>query len=111
MSALADKIRKSRESVVSAGEFEFTIRRPTDMDMMQLSKSREPADMLRFVVGWNKVKELDLFPGGDGHPAPFDSEACIEWVSDRSDLLVTLVNAITDAYQAHSKAIEEAQKN
>jgi hypothetical protein len=57
------------------------------------------------------LKELDLYPGGDGHPAPFDTDACVEWVSDRSDLLVILVNAVTDAYQAHSKAVEAAQKN
>lgn len=109
--SLADKIRKSRESVVSAGGFEFTIRRPTDLDMLEFSKAREPVKLLKFVVGWGKVKELDLIPGGDGHPAPFDSDACVEWLSDRADLLGPVVSAITDAYQTNKARLEEAAKN
>ena len=34
MSALSEKILRSRESVVPAGGFKFTIRRPTDLDMI-----------------------------------------------------------------------------
>lgn len=111
MSALADKIRKARESVVPVGGFDFTIRRPTDMDMLEFNKAREPSGLVKFVVGWDKVKELDLIPGGDGHPAPFDADACAEWLSDRADLFVPLVNAIVESFQAHKSRLEEAEKN
>ena len=111
MSTLADKIRKARESCVPVGGYVFTLRRPTDMDMIEFSRSRKPAELVRFVVGWEGVKEMDLIPGGDGHPAPFDAEACAEWLADRSDLFVPVVNAITDAYQAHKSALEAAEKN
>lgn len=110
MSALAEKIRKSRESVVEAGGFQFTIRRPTDMEMLDFAKTRDPKHLLRFVVGWDRVRELDLFPGGDPHPAPFDPEACYEWLSDRADLFSPVVTAITDAYRAHKSALEDAEK-
>lgn len=110
MSVLAEKIRKSRESVVEAGGFQFTIRRPTDMEMVEFYQRRDPKQLLRFVVGWDRVRELDLFPGGDPHPAPFDSEACSEWLSDRADLFSPVVTAITDAYQSHKSALEDAEK-
>ena len=111
MSALADKIRKSREKVIPVGGYDFTIRRPTDMDMMEFSKSRNPSDLIKFVVGWDKVKELDLLPSGDGHPAPFDADACAEWFSDRTDLMVPVINGITEAYQEHKQKQEDSAKN
>ena len=110
MSALAEKIRKSRESVIEAGGFQFTIRRPTDMEMVEFYQKRDPKQLLRFVVGWGRVRELDLFPGGDPHPAKFDPEACEEWLSDRADLFSPVVTGITDAYQAHKSAMEDAEK-
>ena len=110
MSVLADKIRKSRESVVPAGEFKFTIRRPTDMDMLEFSRSKKTEFLLKFVVGWEGVKELDLLPGGDGHPAQFDAEACEEWLSDRSDLMVVVVNAIVESYQDYKKRLADEEK-
>ncbi|MBK8745712.1 hypothetical protein [Propionivibrio sp.] len=110
MSALSEKILRSRESVVPAGGFKFTIRRPTDLDMIEFSKTRRPADLVRFVVGWKDVTDGDLYPGGDGAPATFDAEACAEWLADRSDLMVVLVNAVAEAYQAHKTALEVAEK-
>ena len=110
MSVLADKIRKSRESQVSAGGFTFTIRRPTDMDMMEFNKVKTTSFLIKFVVGWDGVTELDLIPGGDGHPAPFDSDACAEWLSDRSDLIIPVVNAIVEAYQAYKTKLGDAEK-
>ena len=63
MSALSEKILRSRESVVPAGGFKFTIRRPTDLDMIEFSKARRSADLVRFVVGWKDVTNGDLYPG------------------------------------------------
>ena len=110
MSVLADKIRKSRESQVQAGGFSFTIRRPTDMDMLEFNKVKTTAFLIKFVVGWDGVTELDLIPGGDGHPAHFDEDACAEWFADRPDLMVPVVNAIVEAYQSHKSKVGEAEK-
>ena len=79
--------------------------------MIEFSKTRKPADLVRFVVGWKDVTDGDLYPGGDGAPATFDTEACAEWLADRSDLMVVLVNAGAEAYQAHKTAVEVAEKN
>lgn len=111
MSALADKIRRSREQRVELGGFVFVVRRPTDVDMAQLYRSRQPTDFLRFVVGWEKVREMDLIPGGDPHPAPFDADACTEWLQDRGDLLTPLIERIGEIYQEHKARLEAAEKN
>ena len=111
MSALSEKIRKAREKNVEVGGYVFTIRRPTDIDMLDFSKTRKPEDLVRFVVGWENVKEIDLIPGGDGHPTKFDADACAEWLADRSDLFVPVINAVIDAYHTHKAEIEAAEKN
>lgn len=111
MSVLSEKIRKARERRVEVGGHIFVIRRPTDVEMMGFAKSRQPTDLLRFVVGWDRVRELDLLPGGDPHPAPFDSDACTEWLSDRADLLSPVVDAVMESYQSHKSALEDAAKN
>lgn len=109
--SLAEKIRKSRESKVPVGGFSFTIRRPTDVDMANLAGRGSVARLFPFIVGWEGVRELDLIPGGDPHPQPFDPEACAEWLADRPDLVGPLVDAILGSYDAHAKALEDARKN
>lgn len=110
MSALADKIRKARESEVPAGGFSFTVRRPTDAEAMNLGGVKAVDLLVRFVVGWN-LKEIDLVPGGSPVAAPFDAEAFGEWVSDQPEVLGTLSAAIVKAYEAHAAKREDAAKN
>lgn len=111
MSTLVEKMRKAREKRLEAGGYVFIIRRPTELEMLLLGQNRTPTSPLRFVVGWEGVKELDLIPGGDPHPAEFDSEACIEWLSDRPDLYVPVSEAVIGAYTEHKAAMEAAEKN
>lgn len=110
MSALADKIRKAREKAVEVGGFSFTIRRPTDVEMVEFAGTKKAESLLKFVVGWDRVKEIDLIPGGDPVPAKFDAEACQEWLTDRSDLFPEVINAIIESYQAHKVAVGDAEK-
>lgn len=111
MSVLLDKIRKARESAVTAGGFRFTVRRPTDVEVMGLRGNVTVAALIPFVVGWEGVKELDLIAGGDPHPLAFDAAVCAEWLSDRPDLLRPLAEEIMAGYQRHVEAMEAAAKN
>jgi hypothetical protein len=110
MSALADKIRRARESAVEAGGFSFTIRRPTDAEAMTLADATVIDLVRRFVVGWN-LKEIDLIPGGSPVAAAFDVDAFGEWVSDQPEVIGALSTAIVAAYQAHAAKRGEAEKN
>jgi hypothetical protein len=109
--SLIDKIRRSREQMVPVGGFTFLVRRPTDIEMLALAGGGGVSRLLPFVVGWDGVKEIDIIPGGDPHPLPFDAEVCAEWLADRPDLLTPLVEAIMQSYRAHAEALAEAAKN
>jgi hypothetical protein len=111
MNPLVEKLRKARESSLEVGGFDFTIRRPTDVEVVQMDKSPGGAGAIPFVIGWGKVREIDVLPSGDGRLLAFDAEVCREWLSDRPDLLGPLLEAITKAYIAHREAIKELEKN
>lgn len=109
--SLADKIRKAREQIVEAGGYTFTVRRPTDVEMLDLRGTGSIARLFRFVVGWEGVKEIDLVPGGDPHPVPFDADICTEWLSDHPEIFGPLVDAILGSYRQHAEALETGAKN
>ena len=110
MTGLIEKLRKAREQTVEAGGFTFTVRRPTDIEAIAMHG--QPVErMLRFVVGWQGVKEIDLIPGGAPVAVEFDTALATEWLADRPDLIEPLTSAIRDAYRAHVKSMEDAGKN
>lgn len=115
MSALIEKIRKARQSSVKAGEWTFTVSRPTDMDVLNLRAAEggtTNAELLRrFVVGWSGVREIDLVPGGSPDPVPFSAELFAEFVADRPALWEPIVKAIIEGYKAHESELEAAAKN
>lgn len=111
MSALLNKLRKAREQIVEVGGFKFTIRRPTDLEMIELGAHGSSARLLPFVVGWEGVKELDIIPGGDPTPAPFDADVCADWLSDRPDLWGEIASEIVGSYRKHCKDLEALAKN
>ena len=112
MSALLDKLRRAREFKVDTGGFSFTLRRPTDVEWLEITgQSNTARAVLPFIVGWEGVKELDLIPGGDPHPLAFDSAVCQEWLTDRIDLLPALLDAFVKSYEGHLQARSDAAKN
>lgn len=109
--SLVDKLRKARETTVAVGGFDFIIRRPTALEMIEMRDQPRGRAILPFVIGWDKVKELDLIPGGDPHPLAFDANVCAEWLTDRLDLLSPLADAVFKAYADHEARREDAKKN
>lgn len=107
--SLIEKIKKAREQRVDAGGYSFTIRRPTDMDMLTL-RNQAPTQgdiMHRYVTGWSGVLENHVVPGGSSDQVPFDSDLFIEWVSDRPELWRPLTDAIMQSYEAHFKEVAD----
>jgi len=109
--SLVEKIRKARESKVEAGGFTFVIRRPTALEMAEMPAISRGRAILPFVIGWEGVKEIDVVPGGDPHPLPFNADVCAEWLGDRLDILAPLATQIFDAYTGYQKALEEQKKS
>ena len=111
MSTLSEKIRKAREIRVDVGGKTFIIRRPTTLDMIDLQGKSAARAILPHIIGWEGVTSLDLYPGGDAAPVPFDAEACAEWLADRVDFLVPIAQAAVDAYDTHHRRIDDDAKN
>ena len=108
---LAETLKKQREAIVEAGGFRFTVRRPT---ALELTEARGPDFLrraLRWVVGWEGVTTLAMgLPGGDGHPVAFTPALAEEWLADRDDIAVALVNDAMERYEAHAAKIDAAKK-
>lgn len=110
MSALSEKIRRSREIRVDSCGKIFVVLRPTTMDMIELQGKNAARAILPYVIGWEGVTGIDLYPGGDGAPVPFDADACAEWLTDRVDILAQIAQAAVVAYDAHRQRIDDDAK-
>lgn len=110
MPSLTERMRKAREQRVTAGGVTFIVRRPTDLDMIELRGQVDARALLRFIVGWEGVTEGHLIKGGDPHPLPWDADACVEWLADRPDILAPLVEAVLAAYTAHAERLAAEKK-
>jgi hypothetical protein len=107
---LIAKLKKARETLVSVSGFNFTIRRPTDLEVLNLrgAELKQGDIMSRFVVDWGEMKEIDIIPGGNPVPVPFDSDLFMAWAADRPDLWGPLTDAILTAYADHQAQVAES---
>ena len=109
MQDLLDKLKRSRESSVTTGGHTFTVRRPTEMDVVR-AKGISAEFALRFVVGWD-LKESDIVPGGSPEPAPFSESLYLAWIEDRPDLWQDISECVVNLYLEHRKEAEERGKD
>ena len=110
--ALIAKIRKARETKVKVEKFTFTIKRPTDLEMLELSAQRlKQVDILEgYVINWEGVTEIDIVSSGTDVAAVFSRELFAEWIADQPQLWGPITEAIVDAYQKHQDVVAEAKK-
>lgn len=108
---LIEKIRQARQSTVTVGAITFTVRRPTDLEMILISRDgMAQGDILRrFVLGWD-AKEADVISGGTPKHVPFDTELFMEWVADKPECWAPLIEAIIDGYRQHQSQQDDALK-
>jgi len=102
-----ERFQKSRDSQVEAGRYRFTLRRPTQLDIIRMEGGNLSIEVAcRHYVGWDKVLESDLLPGGDPEPVDFDSDLFALWIADKPDLWGAVVKGVVDAVRAHEEAAE-----
>ena len=114
MSDLAARLRKQREFTVEVGKLKFTVRRPTDVEALEIfSKGAVRFDRLatEFVVDWGVVVEDDIAGGGSQIPVPFDRELWEEWCADRTDFWQPIGKKILSTYQEHAEKMDAVGKN
>lgn len=108
--ALIEKLKRARERKVEVAGNSFTIRRPTDAEVVAMDGRRALDYVQAFVVDWD-LAELAVVPGGGPEKVPFDRDLWAEWVSDRPQIWEPLANALLEDYKAHVEARETAGKN
>jgi hypothetical protein len=109
---LIEKIRRARQQTVTCDKYSFTVRRPTNLEMLKLKGRADQETLLRqFVTGWDNMTELDIYSGGTGAAVPFDSDLFVEWIADRPHYWEPITQAIVDAYQQHDQQLGEQLKN
>src|SRR3990167_4669169 len=113
MSKLIEKLQRSRQSTVESGGLTFTVRRPTDLEIHEFGGKMDQRLMLvRFVVGWGTMTEIDLgIPGGGPDPVPFDPDLFESWIADHPEHWNDISSSIVEGYRAHKIAREESVKN
>jgi len=114
MSDLAARLRKQRQFTVEVGKFKFTVRRPTDVEALEIFSSgpvRFDRLATEFVVDWGVVVEDDIAGGGSQIPVPFDRELWEEWIADRTDFWQPIGKKILSTYQEHAEKMDAVGKN
>jgi hypothetical protein len=109
MQTLLAKLKKSRQTEFQVGGYSFTTRRLTDFDLgeiLEVGSINAKNLCKKCVVGWN-LTELDLIPGGDPLPAPFDAELFIEWVSEHDNIWKALYGHIWGDYHRRAGLVED----
>ena len=109
---LIERIRRARLSTRTVGGRIYTIRRPTDLEIVELNGKMDQRLLLtRFVVDWGVMPEMELVPGGGPDPVPFSPDLWAEWIADHPELWDALTGEVLDSYKAHKAALEDAAKN
>jgi hypothetical protein len=108
--AALDKRLKARKAVVELLGHRYTLRRPTARQRIEAAGGTR-LDLARAcVVGWD-LTGLDMLPGGDASPMPFDRDLWDDWLDDAPDLWLPLIDAVEDLIARHDAALEAAAKN
>ena len=100
--------RKAREKEVPLLGHVFTIRRPKAAEMLQDMTRIEL--VRRFTVGWD-LTAMDLMPGGDPDPEPFDAALFADYVEDEPTLWGPLSDAIHAEWTAYLEQKADTVKN
>jgi hypothetical protein len=113
MSDLIRRMREARETKVDIAGFSFTLRRPTKVERYSWAREgiKDVQILGKCVVGWKGVKESDLVPSGGSIDVPFDIAVLEEWVGDRDDILMPLLDGIKDLIATTETAKDDALKN
>ena len=132
MNSLLERLKKSRQSVVTIDDHVYTVRRPTPMDAMEwlgnvnALESQKWFDdnftlksvswrkaawyaVLHFVDDWD-LTELDIYSGGDAKPAAFALDVFEEYLRDHPSTLNRLAVEIFSLWIAHLQQLESDEK-
>ena len=104
--SLIERIRAARQTRVEHDGKLFTVSRPTDWEVYEMSingKNQQLDVLEKFVCGWENFTEQDLVPGGNATAVLFDKTIFREWVADHPEFWTPITTGITTEYLAHKE--------
>lgn len=109
---LINRLKKTRISRVELDGLVFIIRRPTDLEYLELQeRGINQRAIFDFVEGWENVKEMDIFSGASDEKIEFSRSLFSEWVSDHPRYWNLITDEVIGSYTRHIGLVEESKKN
>ena len=109
--SLATLLRSQREEWFATGGHRFLLRRPRRLELALWASDSNAAVAIRSIAGWEDVTQDNVLGNGDASPAAFSVELAEEWLYDRADLLVPLIEHLQEMIRASIVKDEDAKKN
>jgi hypothetical protein len=111
--SLIERLQRARQSTIASAGRSFTVRRPTDLEMHEMhGRIDQRLLLVRFVVDWGVMTEIDLgIPGGGPDPVAFDAALFEAWIADHPEHWDDISRAVMEGYKGHREAMEDAAKN
>lgn len=100
----------ARQLIVESGGRQFTLRRPTEYEMVKHAES-SVLEFLAACIDDVALTESDLVEGGAPAPVPFDRALVFDWLQEKPDLWRPLSDALNAMLVTHREAMEGAEKN
>lgn len=111
MSDLLKRRIASRQRIKEVGGHSFTLRRPTEFEMVKFSGLTN-LEYLCACLDDCDLTEADLVANGNPEIAvQFDSALVFDWLQEQPDLWKPLSDELRDMVNAHRATLEEAAKN
>lgn len=111
--SLREKLLAARERWMEVGGFRLKVRRPSDLELLELSGKSTEEIARKFamdcVVDWT-LTEADVLPGVGGNGrAEFDAELYRDWVADRIEVLREVANTVAAMISERRQRKEESE--
>lgn len=101
----------ARQRIKEAGGHRFTLRRPTEFEMVKFSGMTR-LEYLCACIDDCDLTEADVVDGGSSELAvPFDRALLFDWMQEHPELWIPLADELAAMVSAHRASLEEAAKN
>jgi hypothetical protein len=114
MNPLVERFKRSLQKRVEVAPGRvIVVRRPLPGDFVEMADAGKHGmlDLIyEFTDSWEGFTDLDLFPGGDSTPTPFDKELFKWWVKDHQEYWHMLSKEIDELIPENEKRVSEAEK-
>lgn len=110
------QLLKARDSTCEIGHVKFTVRRPTEMELVRMQSVNGEVEISiqkikDCVTNWDGVRECDIIPNGASDLVPFDKELYRAWIEDQPKYWKPLIAHVAKVCDEYEKQLESIKGN